>query len=108
VEKRTVMIVDHQVDAARALAMLVRVIGGVAHVVHDGPSAIALAKDLWPDVVLLEISMPGVGEVCRHLRAEQGAAVKLVALGPEEGAQDIRFDAHLAKPPPAEVLRRFL
>ncbi|HYD43086.1 MAG TPA: hybrid sensor histidine kinase/response regulator [Anaeromyxobacter sp.] len=114
---RRVLIVDDNVDAAEALADLVGVFGHeVADLVHDGPSAVAAARALHPEVVLCDIGLPGMSghEVARALRAELGPDPVLVAVSGYAQAEDLRasleagFDLHLAKPPEPEELRRIL
>jgi PAS domain S-box-containing protein len=105
-----VLIVDDNVDLAASLAFLLRELGCEAETVHDGPSALAAVERLCPDVVLLDIGLPGMDgyEVARRIRA-RGLGVLLVALtgyGQEkdrERARQAGFDLHLLKP--ADVLQ---
>jgi signal transduction histidine kinase/ActR/RegA family two-component response regulator len=114
---RRVLVVDDNEDAAESLADLVRVFGhDVAEVVHDGPSALAAARAIHPEVVLCDIGLPGMSghEVARALRAELGPHPILVAVSGYAQAEDLRasleagFDRHLAKPPEPEELERIL
>lgn len=109
-----VLVVDDNVDAARSLArVLVRLYGQVVEVAHDGPSALAKAPAFRPEVILLDIGMPGMDgyEVARRLRSRpEFAQTRLVALtgwGQEADRQrskDAGFDAHLVKPVDPEDL----
>jgi CheY-like chemotaxis protein/two-component sensor histidine kinase len=112
---RRILVVDDNVDAADSLAMLLQVEGHSTRVANDGPEALALAVSFRPDVVILDIGMPGMNghEVARRLRAnpELPPGLKLVALtgwGSVEDRQKAEaagFDVHLVKPVEPERLR---
>ncbi len=112
---RHVLVVDDNLDAAHMMKAMLELDGHLVRVAHDGPSALAAARELVPDVVLLDIGLPSMDgyEVARGLRADQGMrGVHLVAVtgwGQEEDRARARasgFDAHLTKPAdPAEVRR---
>ena len=114
---RRILVVDDNVDAAKTLAMLLKFKKQDVQVVHDGPAALSLASSYRPDVVLLDIGMPGMDgyEVARRLRnyPELGN-VLLVALtgwGQEEDqrrSRDAGFDVHLVKPIRLEMVERLL
>ena len=102
-----VLVVDDSVDAVEFLAKLLRLSGHEVEVAHDGSSAVQAALAMCPDVVLLDIGLPGLTgyEVANQLR--QHAALKatvLVALtgyGRESDRQRSRhagFSYHLVKP----------
>lgn len=102
-----VLVVDDNVDTARLLAMLLCHEGHDAIVAADGLSAIDAVRARTPDVVLLDIGLPGMDgfEVCRCLRQkpglEQALIVALTGYGQEEDrrrSQEAGFDAHLIKP----------
>jgi PAS domain S-box-containing protein len=105
--RRHVLIVDDNVDAAESLALLLRLHGQDVRVTHDGPSALQAAAEDRPDVVLLDIGMPGMDgyEVCRRLRQQPHLdGVRVVALtgwGQDEDrhrSREAGFDLHLVKP----------
>jgi PAS domain S-box-containing protein len=110
-----VLVVDDNVDAAATLEMLLGSLGYQTRVVHDGASALAAAKQFKPDVVLLDIGMPGLDgyEVARRLRAmKSGRALRIIAVtgwGQEADrhrSREAGFDVHLVKPvEPGELLR---
>ncbi len=115
--KRRDQIVDDNPDAADTLAALVRTLGGDARTAADGPSAIQCASEFSPDVILLDIGMPGMDgyETCRRLRqARLGIRAFIVAIsgwgqeGDKRRAADAGFDAHLTKPADPVVLERLL
>ncbi len=102
-----VLIVDDNEDAADALAMVLEARGIEHRVVHDGPSAVAMADAFTPEVVLLDIGMPGMDgyEVARKLRSHPDhAQALLIALTGWSYEQDqarsraAGFDHHLRKP----------
>src|SRR5262249_37672636 len=67
-----VLVVDDNVDAAQSLALLLRARGHEVEVAHDGASTLALAAAQRPDVIFLDIGLPGGldgYEVARRLRA---------------------------------------
>ena len=102
-----VLVVDDNRDAADSLGMLLGVLGTDFRIVYDGPSALAAVATYKPDVVLLDIGMPGMDghEVARRIRQQpQAQNVTLVALtgwGQEEDrsrSEAAGFDRHLIKP----------
>ena len=66
-----VLIVDDDVDGCRPLARLLEVVGHRPFFVHDGRAALALLDQLRPDLILLDVMMPGLDgiEVLRTIRA---------------------------------------
>jgi two-component system, chemotaxis family, CheB/CheR fusion protein len=111
------LLVEDNLDAAEALGELLRMWGHEVHVAHDGASALRLAAAERPDVLLLDIGLPGMDgyEVARRLRATPGfERVKLVALtgyGQEsdrQRASEAGFNHHLVKPVDLERLRDLL
>jgi CheY-like chemotaxis protein len=89
------------------LSTLTGMLGHATAVAHDGAAALALAAGFQPDLVLLDLGMPGLSglDVARQLRATQGnAALRLVALTGWGSEQDrarttaAGFDLHLTKP----------
>jgi signal transduction histidine kinase len=106
-ERKDIVIIDDNLDAAEALATLLDLNGHVVRVSPDGPSGLETCKARWPDVVLLDIGLPGMDgyQVARHLRdAAAGRPLALIALTgygqPDDlrRAQDAGFDHHLVKP----------
>ena len=102
-----VLVVDDNLDAAKLLAMVLCSDGHDATVASDGQSAIAGAQAHKPDVILLDIGLPGMDgyEVCRRLRQlpglEQTMLVALTGYAQDEdrrNSQAAGFDAHLVKP----------
>ena len=112
-----ILVVDDNRDAADALASLLEIEGNEAHVAHDGIAAVATADALRPDVMLVDIGLPGLNgyEVAARIRQEPwGASVLLVALTgwghPEDRARsgEAGFDYHIVKPVELAVLTELL
>jgi CheY-like chemotaxis protein len=105
--RRRILVVDDNTDAAASLSELLELTGHVVHTVHDGPAALEAAMRLKPDAVLLDIGLPGMSgyDIAREIRGQPwGRDVLLVALTGWGQAKDrIRsreagFDRHLVKP----------
>ena len=112
-----ILLVEDNLDAADALAELLRLWGHEVEVVHDGPAAVRSAQSGRPDVILLDIGLPGmdgyrVAAALRHLPDLQGTLiVALTGYGQESDRQrsaQAGFDHHLVKPVDLEELRRLL
>ena len=99
--------VDDNRDAADSLALLLRLQGHEVRVAHSGPAALEMTKGYAPDVVFLDIGMPGMDgyEVARRLRQQPGLGNVVLAALTGWGQQEDRrrtaeagFDHHLVKP----------
>jgi signal transduction histidine kinase len=105
---RRILAVDDNRDVADTLAMMLRMEGHEVRVVNHAAAVLEAARDFRPDVVLLDIGLPGGMngyELARRLRERPGQGqVLLVALtgyGQDEDkrlAREAGFDAHLTKP----------
>ena len=102
-----VLVVDDNVDAAETLATVLEMTGRRTRVVHDGPGVLQVARDFEPDVVLLDIGLPGMSgyDVAKQLRADpRFSRTLLIAVTGWGGQEDRRrtreagFDEHLTKP----------
>jgi PAS domain S-box-containing protein len=101
------LIVDDNIDAAATLSLLLQLAGHTTCLAHDGPEALKAAAEFKPDVVLLDLGLPGMDgfEIARAIRGmpELGHPV-LVAVtgwgGPEDRlrSKQAGFDEHLTKP----------
>ncbi len=111
--KRSIVVVDDNDDAATSMAMLLRMMGHEVAVEHDGEAALERISTAPPDIVLLDIGLPGMNgyEVASHLRATpEGRDLRIYALTGYGQDEDRRrseaagFDGHLVKPVmPAEL-----
>ncbi len=114
---RPVLVVDDNRDAAESLAMLLRLLGMEVRVAYSGAEALAILAHYQPEVVLLDIGMPGMDghEVARRIRDEprcRGATlIALTGWGQEEDRVRSRtagFDHHLVKPADVRTLYSLL
>jgi signal transduction histidine kinase len=113
VERRRILVVDDNVDAAASLAQLLRLEGHQTEAVYSAKGALEAVATFGPDVVLLDIGLPDMDgyEVAKRIRAG-GHSVRLVALTGYGQAEDIQrthsagFDAHLVKPVDFVALER--
>ena len=112
-----VLVVDARPDATDTLAMLLKLWGYQPTVAYTAATALDLAQAQRPDVVLLDIGLPGMDgrEVARRIRQLAGMdRVLLVAVTGHGGEQEERscreagFDLHLLKPFDPEALQRIL
>ncbi len=105
--KCKVLVVDDNVDGAVTLSVILKHMGNSVRITHDGRSALAVGAEFVPDLILMDIGMPGMDgyETCERMRQEPWSAnVKIVALtgwGQEEDKRKAKragFDLHLVKP----------
>jgi PAS domain S-box-containing protein len=102
-----VLVVDDNVDAAESLAALLELDGHDTRVAHDGDAALEQAREFRPEIVFLDIGMPGKDgyQVARELRGDPSHRDTMLVALTGWGAQDDRartksagFDHHLTKP----------
>ncbi len=114
-----VLVVDDNGDAAESLAALLEMMGHQPQVALDGAAGLALAATMQPDLIILDIGMPGMNghEVARAIRADSGTALRAVTLVALTGwgapgdvalAKEAGFDHHLTKPVSIEALEATL
>jgi len=108
-----VLCVDDNREAASASARLLEMAGCEVRAVHDGPTALIVAREFRPDVCVLDLRMPGMSgeEVARRLQEECGEhAPRCVALtglwdiDSQHRTNNAGFDEHLVKPTDPERL----
>ena len=106
VGSKRVLIVDDNVDSAVSLSWLLAEQGYAVEIAHDGKDGLKAAHDFRPDILLLDIGLPGINgyELGRRLRADGFASAYMVAITGYARESDIEksrvsgFDCHLAKP----------
>jgi len=105
--QRRVLVVDDNRDIAESLAIILSENGHEVRMAHDGPTALEVAQAFGPQVVLLDIGLPGIDGygVARRMRKlpelDGALLVALTGYGqPEERrrAEEAGFDIHLVKP----------
>ena len=106
-QERCVLIVDDNRDSADSLAMLMEITGNKTYMAHDGVEAVEAVEKYRPEVVLLDIGLPGMDghEVCRRVREQPwGKDIIVIALtgwGQEDDrrkSEEAGFNGHLVKP----------
>lgn len=112
-----VLIVDDNVSSAETTGRMLAMIGHETSLAFDGPEALKTARTLRPDVIMLDLGMPGMSgyEVCRELRKDAGFEKTLLIAqtgwGQESDrlkTQEAGFDHHLTKPVDLTELSRLL
>jgi CheY-like chemotaxis protein len=112
-----ILIVEDDPDTAHSTALLLRCFGHQARVAVDGPSACQAARSKPPDVVLLDLALPGMDgwEVARRLRGpawdKKPLFIAVTGYGGEEDRRrslEAGIDLHLEKPVDPDYLRRLL
>ena len=107
VSRLRVLVVDDQVDVADSVAMLVETLGHRVSTAYDGASALAMCRESAPDVMLVDIGMPGMTgyELADRIRRDPALArlhlVAVTGYGRQEDRRRVMhagFDAHLTKP----------
>ncbi len=114
---RRILVVDDNVDAATTVARRLQLLGHTVWQAHDGPTALDLAREHRPEVVLLDIGLPGLDgyEVARRLRDDATFAntmlIAVTGYGQSEDrrrSSDAGFNHHLVKPVDLDVLARLV
>ncbi len=114
---RRVLVVDDNVDAAESVAMLLRLEGHEIRLAYSGPEALQAAEEYRPEVILLDIGLPGMNgyEVARRLRQQPPFQRTLLAAMTGYGQDEDRrrsaeagFDRHLTKPVDPDTLVRLM
>jgi CheY-like chemotaxis protein len=114
---RRVLVVDDNADAADTLDLLLRSLGHTTRVANNGLDALRLASEFRPDIILLDIGMPGIDgyEVARRLEdLRKEYAFRIIAVtgwGQEadrKKAREAGFDFHLLKPVDITLLEQVL
>ena len=112
-----VLVVDDNIDFVMMLASSLRQRGYGVQAAYTGPDGLKVASDWRPDVVILDIGLPGLDgyEVARQLRAKpETRAIRLIALtgyGRDADitlAREAGFDAHIAKPHDFDDLEKLM
>jgi CheY-like chemotaxis protein/two-component sensor histidine kinase len=114
--RQRVLVVDDNTDAADSLDMLLTSLGHDVVVARDGLDAVARTLNWHPDVVLLDIGLPGMSgyDVASELRRTLETPPTLIAITGYGQASDRQraiaagFDEHLVKPVDAALLQAFL
>jgi CheY-like chemotaxis protein len=102
-----ILLVEDNLDAAEAMSMLLKGLGHAVTVVNDGSEAVEVARTVQPEVILLDIGLPGINgyELVSRLRQmPETRAARMIAVsgyGQQKDRQrsaEAGFDMHLVKP----------
>ena len=108
----TVLVVDDDQDAAEAIAMLLRHWKHHAWVANDAREALDLFREKHPDLVLLDIGLPGMDgyQLAVRFRAEehQAVLVALTGFADRKRAFSAGFDEHFRKPVEPRALQELI
>lgn len=112
-----ILIVDDNVDAADSLSDILQLYGHVVRVAYEGQAALEQAREFAPQIVVLDIGLPGMdgNEVCRRLlqrpETKQAIMVALTGYGNDDAyyrTKESGFHSHLLKPVNAQDLLQIL
>jgi CheY-like chemotaxis protein len=112
-----ILIVDDNRDAAETLSLLFEFDGQTVRLAHDGPSAVAEAKEFQPAVILMDIGLPGFSgnEAIKRIRAQENLVhpfiIALTGWGAprdRQATKDAGSDLHLVKPVSHDELRKVI
>jgi CheY-like chemotaxis protein/two-component sensor histidine kinase len=115
--QRRMLVVDDNVDSAETLARLLRLQGHHVNVAYDGPSALDDTRSKQPEVVILDLGLPGMSgfDVARAIRSEFGEEEPLLiavsGYGRDEDhhrSRESGFDQHFTKPVNFSALLSFV
>ncbi|MBN1172329.1 MAG: response regulator transcription factor [Micromonosporaceae bacterium] len=84
--QRRILVVDDEHTIAESVAVRLRAEGFVVELAHDGPSAVAAAVSWQPDLVILDVMLPGFDglEVCRRIQAQRPVPVLMLTARDDE------------------------
>ncbi len=112
-----ILIVDDSQDSAMTLGWLVEMLGADYKLAHSGDAALAIAAEYTPNLVLLDIGLPGMSgyDVCKKMREMPALADTVFAAqtgwGEEQhrrASKEAGFDHHMVKPVSLDSLQALL
>lgn len=111
--RKCILVVDDNVDSAKALARLLKLEGHAGHAVFSGSSALEAARTLRPDVILLDLTLPDMNgeEVAAQIRAsDELRSIILIAVSGYalESAAMPLFDGFVRKPAELQVIHSLI
>ena len=115
--RRRVLIVDDVPDAAESLGRLLSTLGHEVALSYNGIDGVAAARRLHPEVMLVDIGMPGMNghEVCKRVREQpEGDSIFMIALtgfgqqSDRAATRESGFNLHLVKPVDGEALSQLI
>ena len=115
--KRRILVVDDNVDAASTVCALLKAWEHDVEAAYNGQSALELVKTFRPEIILLDIGLPGMSgyEVAKSLRSDPASSGIVIAALTGYGQESDRarsfeagFDYHITKPPDPNILETLL
>jgi PAS domain S-box-containing protein len=115
--RRHILVVDDNADAVTSLARLLKLLGNEVHIAHNGIEAIEVADKFRPEIILMDVGMPGLSgyEATRRIREQPWArSVIIIALtgwgqqGDRLQSREAGCDGHLVKPVTLPELEKLL
>jgi CheY-like chemotaxis protein len=112
-----ILVVDDNETLAKTIMWTLEILGHTAKIALDGQTALALATSFLPDVVLLDIGLPGMNgyEICQAMRKELVLRNTIIIAQTGWGEKEHRerskkagFDYHMVKPVNIEALKDIL
>jgi signal transduction histidine kinase len=112
-----ILVVDDSVDSAESMSLVLGISGHEVRVEHNGPDALRAAEEYRPDIVLMDIGMPGMNgyEVARRMREtpamRETALIAMTGYGRQADRDQSRaagFNHHLVKPVDFDTLQSLL
>jgi CheY-like chemotaxis protein len=109
-----ILLVDDNRDAADSMAVILRFWGHEVNILYSGANVLAQARAIHPDLMILDIGLPGLDGLTLARQVRQDAQLRetpliaLTAYSVEQEAMAAGFNQHLTKPADAEVLHRLL
>jgi CheY-like chemotaxis protein len=110
---RKILVADDDQDSAESLAMLLQMMGHEVRSALNGLEAVAVAAAFEPDLIVLDIGMPGLDgyEVCRRIRQQPWAHTVVIAAltgwtrdEDRHRSQEAGFNHYLVKPVDPQAL----
>lgn len=112
-----VLVVDDNVDAAESLGMLLKALGHEIELAYDGPTSLQVAARFRPDVILLDLGLPGIDgyevarQLSRHPVLNRVVLVALTGYGQDSDRKrslELGFNFHLVKPADFDTVKQIL
>jgi signal transduction histidine kinase/ActR/RegA family two-component response regulator len=112
-----ILVVDDNKDAANTMQLILEGSGHMCDVAYDGPSAIQKAEGVKPDIILLDIGLPGMDgyEVAQYLRTKstirEVVIFALTGYGYDKDrkrSEEVGIDLHLVKPVEPNALENWI
>lgn len=101
-----IVVTDDNQENADSLAQMLRLAGHQVRITYDGESCLEAVAERMPDLVLLDLGMPGLDgfSTCRRIREAHGRGLRILAVTGWGQARDVAdaakagFDGHIVKP----------